>query len=250
MTHKILVVDDEQDIVALVRYNLVKDGFQVHCAYDAKMALTLLWQEMPDLVVLDLMLPDVSGVRLCRQMKEEWRNHFKTQLDQGLAKPLRVLMLTARTAEEDRVSGFESGADDYVTKPFSPRELSLRIRAILDRDGDRGTRQEGSAVLTVGDRLRLDQKAHQASLDGETLHLTPIEYRILQSLMRQPGVVKRREQLLLEVWQEASDQVMDRTVDANVKRLRAKLGDVRDSLETVRGVGYRLNPEVILETRP
>ncbi|MFM7469866.1 MAG: response regulator, partial [Vampirovibrionales bacterium] len=225
MSAKILVVDDEQDIVALIRYNLVKEGFQVTVAYDATTANDLVWKEQPDLLVLDLMLPDTSGVKLCQQLKAEWQHRMTDPVTGKLIKPLRVLMLTARTAEEDRILGFESGADDYVTKPFSPRELTLRIKAILNRDTVSVSSSSPSnappedGTLSLGDgRLVLDPHAHSVVLDGTSLHVTPIEYRILATLMKTPGKVKRREQLLIEVWQEASDTVMDRTVDANMKR--------------------------------
>jgi DNA-binding response OmpR family regulator len=253
MLAKILVVDDEQDIVALIRYNLVKEGFQVVVAYDATTANDLVWKEQPDLLVLDLMLPDTSGVKLCQQLKAEWQHRMTDPITGKLIKPLRVLMLTARTAEEDRILGFESGADDYVTKPFSPRELILRIKAILNRDPVAASRpatrtetHDEDGTLSLGNgRLVLDPHAHSVVLDGTALHVTPIEYRILETLMKTPGKVKRREQLLIEVWQDASDAVMDRTVDANMKRLRSKLGECRDMLETIRGVGYRLNLDIL-----
>jgi two-component system phosphate regulon response regulator PhoB len=221
---KVLVVDDEHDLVRLVRYNLEQEGFTVFCAFDGTEALELVYNKRPDLVILDLMLPDMPGIQICQRIKQE------------LGKRIPVLMLTARAAEQDRIAGFEAGADDYVTKPFSPRELVLRVKAMLNRHQI----QQPASLMTIGPvRIYLDE--YRVTLAGEEVKLTPIEYRILITLARHPNVVRTREQLLADVWEESSTEILDRTVDAHVKRLRSKLGEARNLLETVRGVGYRLN---------
>lgn len=224
MKPKVLVVDDEHDLVRLVRYNLEQEGFTVFCAFDGTEALELVYNKRPDLVILDLMLPDMPGIQICQRIKQE------------LGKRIPVLMLTARAAEQDRIAGFEAGADDYVTKPFSPRELVLRVKAMLNRHQI----QQPASLMTIGPvRIYLDE--YRVTLAGEEVKLTPIEYRILITLARHPNVVRTREQLLADVWEESSTEILDRTVDAHVKRLRSKLGEARNLLETVRGVGYRLN---------
>lgn len=223
MKPRILVVDDEHDLVNLIRYNLQKEGYDVLYAYDGSTALELVWEKKPDLIVLDLMLPDRSGFDICRQIKEE---------DQTRAIP--IIMLTARSSEHDRVSGFEAGAEDYVLKPFSPKELVLRVRAMLAR-----TRQSLPNILHLG-RMTIYPDEHRVFVDNQEITLTHIEFKILLTLARYPNVVKTREQLLEDVWQEGATQILDRAVDAHVKRLRAKLGEGRDCIETVRGVGYRL----------
>jgi two-component system phosphate regulon response regulator PhoB len=223
MKPRILVVDDEHDLVNLVRYNLQKEGYEVLCAYDGSTALDLVWEKKPDLIVLDLMLPDRSGFDICRQIKEE---------DQTRTIP--IIMLTARSSEHDRVSGFEAGAEDYVLKPFSPKELVLRVRAMLAR-----TRQSLPNILHLG-RMTIYPDEHRVFIDNQEITLTHIEFQILLTLARYPNAVKTREQLLEDVWKEGATQILDRAVDAHVKRLRAKLGEGRDCIETVRGVGYRL----------
>ncbi|MEB3244646.1 MAG: response regulator transcription factor [Vampirovibrionales bacterium] len=231
MSRRVLLVDDEQDIVRLVRYNLEHAGYHVFCAFDGKTAIEAYRQHAPELIILDLMLPDKPGKVIC----EEIRTHEKT-----LKQPTRVpiMMLTARASEHDRVSGFEAGADDYITKPFSPRELVLRVKAMFERIGI----QQKPAVFETGP-LRLDTLQVQAWIANEPVALTPIEFRILATLAQYAGVVRTREQLLNDVWPDTADEILDRTVDAHVKRLRAKLGKARDMLETIRGVGYRLKPQ-------
>lgn len=228
MSTKILVVDDEQDLVRLVRYNLEQEGFDVYCAYDGNSAIELAWQKRPDMVILDLMLPDKPGIEVCRQIKQ----------DIGPEKNIPVLMLTARATEQDRINGFESGADDYVTKPFSPRELVLRVKAMLGRPWLKSTSEERTIGL-----IHIIPHEYRVQVDGEDVRLTPIEYKILTTLARTPNVVKTREQLLQDVWEEEAMEILDRTVDAHMKRLRAKLGDARGQLETIRGIGYRLTAE-------
>ncbi|MBY0403713.1 MAG: response regulator transcription factor [Cyanobacteria bacterium] len=233
MKPTILVVDDEHDLVNLLRYNLQKEGYEVIPAYDGSTAVDLIWEKMPDLIVLDLMLPDRSGFDICRQIKAEEKT-----------RKIPIIMLTARSSEHDRVSGFEAGAEDYVVKPFSPKELVLRVKAMLGR-----TRQSLPNILHIG-RMTAYPDEYRVFIDNQEIPLTNIEFKILMSLARHPNVVKTREQLLEDVWREGSTHILDRAVDAHVKRLRAKMGEERDCIETVRGVGYRLSnqaPKVLSE---
>jgi two-component system phosphate regulon response regulator PhoB len=221
----VLLVDDERDLLSLVDFNLRAAGFETLLATTGEQALAHLRRRIPDLVLLDVMLPDLSGTEVCRRIKSDPRTRH-----------VPVVMLTAKGEEVDRVVGFELGADDYVTKPFSVRELVLRVKAISRRAGPaRGTERPPE---TVGP-IRVDVDAHRAFVDGAEIQLTPLEYRLLVTFMSRLGRVQSREQLLEDVW-EMSAEVETRTVDTHVKRLREKLGSGRDLLETVRGVGYRL----------
>jgi len=220
---KILVIDDEPDLRELVRVNLDQGGYGVETASSGREALQALRRSTPDLVVLDLMLPDISGTELCRKIRS----------DPALA-DIPVIMLTAKASEVDRVVGFELGADDYVTKPFSPRELVLRISAVLRR---RFADSDGAQALEHGS-IRLDTACHRCTVDGAEAPLTAKEFDLLRELMSRPGRVVTRETLLERVW--GSDiTVTPRTIDTHMKRLREKLGRAGESVETVRGVGYR-----------
>jgi two-component system phosphate regulon response regulator PhoB len=221
----VLIVDDERDLVSLVDFNLRGAGFETMLATTGEQALSHLRRRVPDLVLLDLMLPDISGVELCRQIKSDPRT-----------RRVPVIMLTAKGEEVDRVVGFELGAEDYVTKPFSVRELVLRVRAVLRRAS--GAPATDRARERLG-AIRVDVAAHRAYVEGVELPLTPIEFKLLVTLMSRAGRVQSRDQLLSDVW-EMSAEVETRTVDTHVKRLREKLGSARDLLETVRGIGYRL----------
>ncbi|MGB0621699.1 MAG: response regulator [Myxococcota bacterium] len=223
MSSHILVVDDEPDILELTRFALSQDGFDVETAATGEEALEQLRRRRPDLVVLDLMLPDRPGTEVCRTMR-------------GLPElsDVPVIMLTARSDEVDRIVGFELGADDYVTKPFSPRELCLRVKAILRRGR---TSEVVPEQLALHD-LVLDIERHQCAYKGENVALTAKEFLLLTALMRRPGRVLTRERLLEEVWGEGI-AVTHRTVDTHMKRLREKLGSAGDLIDTVRGVGYR-----------
>jgi len=225
----ILIVDDERDLLSLLDFNLRQAGFETMLAACGQEALQHLRRRVPDLVLLDLMLPDISGTEVCRTVKSESRTRH-----------VPVIMLTAKGGEVDKVVGFELGADDYVTKPFSVRELVLRVRAVLRRAS--GTVVgNGRAPSSVGP-LRVDLDAHRAYVGADEVVLTPLEFRLLVTFMSRVGRVQSREQLLMDVW-EMSSEIETRTVDTHVKRLREKLGTARDMLETVRGVGYRLvNP--------
>jgi two-component system phosphate regulon response regulator PhoB len=220
---RILVVDDEPDLLELVRFNLAQAGYAVVIASTGAEAVAELRRAPPDLVILDLMLPDLSGTELCRRIRA----------DASLAS-LPIIMLTAKSEEVDRVVGFELGADDYVTKPFSPRELALRVKAVLRRQSEPAAAR---AQLESGP-LRVDGEAHRCEVAGVEVRLTAKEFKLLQTLMERPGRVLTRERLLDEVW--GSDiTVTARTIDTHVKRLREKLGEAGPLIETVRGVGYR-----------
>jgi two-component system phosphate regulon response regulator PhoB len=220
----ILIVDDERDLLSLLEFNLRQAGFETTLAASGDAALRELRRKVPDLVLLDLMLPDISGTEVCRHIKTDPRT-----------KGVPVVMLTAKGDELDKVVGFELGADDYVTKPFSVRELVLRLRAVLRRAGAPPADRPPDAVGPI----KVDVEAHRAYVEGAEVVLTPLEFRLLTTLMERAGRVQSREQLLMDVW-EMSSELETRTVDTHVKRLREKLGEARDLLETVRGVGYRL----------
>jgi len=221
---RILVVDDEPDIIALVAYHLARAGYRVSTASTGLEALQAAREEQPAMVVLDLMLPELSGFEVLERIRA----------DRQLA-DIPVLMLTARREEPDRVQGLSLGADDYLVKPFSPQELVLRVRNILRRSrgtGDRGNR------FRIGN-VEVDKDAHTVTRDGQPLDLTATEYKLLATLAERRGRVQSRAQLLELVWESAPD-IQTRTVDMHVQRLRAKLGDAGELIETVRGFGYRL----------
>lgn len=219
------MIDDERDIVDVLSYNLRAEGYEVGCATCGQEGLELIEQMKPDLVVLDLMLPDTSGTEVCRRLRAT-----------SYGKSMPVLMLSARGEEIDRVVGFEIGADDYVTKPFSVRELLLRIKALLRRTQKAPVRKRESHF--VFGKLRMDREAHRVWIDGEELALTALEFKLLVTLSERKNRVQTRSSLLEHVW-GIQAHISTRTVDAHVKRLREKLGAARDYVETVRGVGYR-----------
>ena len=221
----VLLCDDERDLLSVLDFNLRAAGFETILATRGEEALLALKRRVPDLVLLDLMLPDLPGTEICRRIKSDPRTRH-----------VPVVMLTAKGDEVDRVVGFELGADDYVTKPFSVRELVLRLKAVLRRAG------AGPGKEQLRERvgpIRVDAEAHRAFVDGVEIELTPLEFRLLSTFMSRLGRVQSREQLLEDVW-EMSPDVETRTVDTHVKRLREKLGAGRDLLETVRGIGYRM----------
>ena len=220
----VLLVDDEPDLRSVLDFNFRSAGFETALAANGEEALRLAALRVPDLVLLDLMLPDLPGTEVCRRLKADPRT-----------RDVPVIMLTARGDEIDRIVGFEVGADDYVTKPFSPREVVLRARAILRRAAGRPAER---AVAAVGP-IRVDAEAHRVWVDGAEVALTPLEFKLLRTLMTRLGRVQPRERLLQDVW-EMSTEVETRTVDTHMKRLREKLGAARDLVETVRGVGYRM----------
>ncbi|MCU0587335.1 MAG: response regulator transcription factor [Syntrophobacteraceae bacterium] len=220
---KIVIVEDDTDILQLLAYNMQASGFEVITSRDGFEGLGLVRQNLPDLVLLDLMLPGLDGFDVCKELK---RNP-ETQ-------NIPILMLTARGEEVDRIVGLELGADDYVVKPFSPRELILRIRAILRRSASDG----GAESIWQHEGLRVDLEGHKASLHGEEMPLTATEFKLLVELIKSRGKVQTRDQLLDKVWGYHFEGYA-RTVDTHVRRLRQKLGDYADWVETIRGVGYR-----------
>ena len=221
----VLVVDDEPHIVALVAYHLAKAGYRVTTAINGSDALALANRERPALIVLDLMLPGISGFEVLKKLRG--RDHTRD---------VAVLMLTARRDEPDRIEGLSLGADDYLTKPFSPQELVLRVKAILRRTGSPAS----STDLMVIGPLQIDRSAHHVEVEGQIIDLTPTEYRLLILLAERSGRVQARAHLLETVWDAAPD-IQTRTVDMHVQRLRMKLGRAGDMIETVRGFGYRFN---------
>ena len=219
---RILIVEDEPDLLRSLEYSLGQAGFEVLSAAQGAQAVRLALARDPDIVLLDLMLPDIDGVEVCRQL----RAHPRTR-----ATP--IIMVTAKGDEVDRIVGFELGADDYVTKPFSVRELVLRVRAVL-----RKSEQHVTDAIEIG-TLTVDPEAHRVYVDRSEVTLTALEFRLLATLAAALGRVKTRETLLHEVW-GLHLSVETRTVDTHVKRLREKLGSAGALIETVRGVGYRL----------
>ncbi|MBU6506161.1 MAG: phosphate regulon transcriptional regulator PhoB [Alphaproteobacteria bacterium] len=229
MRPAVLIVEDETALLTLLRYNLEKEGFAVSAAHDGEEALLQLKEAKPDAVLLDWMLPRVSGIEVCRQIRRTpaWRD-------------LPVIMLTARGEEGDRVRGLDSGADDYVVKPFSPNELIARLRAVIRR-----ARPAANAETLRFSDLALDLSAHKVSRDGKLIHLGPTEFRLLRFLMERPGRVFSREQLLDAVWGRDAEVEL-RTVDVHIRRLRKALngGGRTDVIRTVRAAGYALDEAV------
>jgi two-component system phosphate regulon response regulator PhoB len=223
MTDCILIVDDEPDVVDLLVFNLQKAGFKTITAKDGNTALQKARDELPALVILDLMLPGVEGTDVCRQLKNDPKTAH-----------IPVIMLTAKAEEVDRIVGLELGADDYVTKPFSPRELALRVKTILRRSAGKTTPSE----VLKHESLVVDLAKHAAMLGGKAIDLTATEFKLLATLLERRGRVQTRDTLLNDVWGYEGD-VDTRTVDTHVRRLREKLGKSADYVETVRGVGYR-----------
>jgi two-component system alkaline phosphatase synthesis response regulator PhoP len=224
MNELIAVVEDDEDIRALMAAGLAREGFRVRQFADGKDLLPHLRRERPDLVVLDVMLPDTDGFAICRGIRGE----------RDLAS-LPVIMLTARTDESDRVLGLELGADDYVTKPFSPKELAARVRAVLRR----ATAMPSSGRIDAGQGLAIDTDRREASIGGRPITLTRAEFGILQLLASRPGWVFSRERILDHLWGDEKT-VTDRSVDAHMKHLRDKLGEAGSRIVNVRGVGYKL----------
>ena len=223
MKPKILVVDDEPDALDVLGFKLREAGFAPVFAKDGTRALQAARDERPDLMVLDLMLPEVDGLEVCKIIRRD-----------PATSAIPILMLTARAAEMDRVLGLELGADDYVTKPFSPRELVLRIRKLLSRAP---AADENAAHLRLGE-IEVDVARHHVQVDGKPVTLTVTEFRLLEVLARRRGRVQSRDRLLQDVW-GYENPIDSRTVDTHMRRLREKLGAAARWLETVRGVGYR-----------
>lgn len=223
---RILIVEDDYDIVELLELNLIDAGYNTISATDGKSGFELAVKEMPDLIILDIMLPVMNGYEVCRMLKQD-----ETVSD------IPIIILSAKSQETDKIVGLELGADDYVTKPFSPKELLARIRAILRR---------GYSV-PIGGKIKrgnitINSKKHKVKVSGDKIPLTLTEFRLLEFMARRPGVVFSREQIINAVSGESSI-VYDRTVDAHIKSLRHKLGPAKDYIETIRGAGYRFREE-------
>ena len=219
---KILIVEDDRDIVEMVKYNLNEEGFETVPAFDGEQGIELARKERPDLIILDLMLPVIDGFEVCRIVKND-----------RVTADIPIIILSAKSQETDKVVGLELGADDYVTKPFSPRELIARIRAILRR----GRKSQPSERIEKGD-IVIDSTRHKVTVSGTEILLTFTEFKLLEFMSRRPGVVFSRDQILDAV-SGVDAIVCDRTVDAHIISLRQKLGRAKDYIETVRGAGYR-----------
>lgn len=222
---KIVAIEDEPDILEIVRYNLEKESYEFIGETDGEEGLNLIRRELPDLVLLDVMLPGIDGLEICRRLKYE-----------AATREIPVIMVTARSEESDVVLGLEVGADDYLTKPFGPRELVARVRAVLRRgkvqlDGEDQTR-------VVFDRLSIDPSRHEVVCDGRPLEMTATEFRLLYFLASNPGRVFSRQRLVKEAIGE-DVYILDRNIDVHVRAIRKKLGEGMDYILTVRGVGYR-----------
>ena len=224
---KILVVDDEPDALELIEFNLKAAGFEVITADDGKEALKKALAVLPNLILLDLMLPEIDGLEVCKMLRHD-----------ATTAAIPIIMLTAKAAEIDRVLGLELGADDYVTKPFSPRELVLRVKSLLRRLQSADEKKE---QLRFGD-LFVDIPGHHVSVKGRRIDLTATEFKLITVLAQRRGRVQSRDQLLRDVW-EYDTMIDTRTVDTHMRRVREKLGTAARHLETVRGVGYRLTED-------
>ncbi len=225
--HTVLVVDDESDIVELITFNLQRQGLAVVTAKDGISAVKVAKEKLPDLIVLDLMLPGLDGFGVFRELRADTRTS-----------QIPVIMLTARGELDDRISGLELGADDYVTKPFSPKELSLRVKALLKRT----KKTIADATLKQGS-FSLERNSLKLYLAGQPVDLTATEFKLLRILIEADGEPQNRDDLLREVW-GYHDSVLTRTLDTHVKRLREKLGKFADCIETIRGTGYRFVADV------
>lgn len=223
---KILIVDDEKDLTKLLDYNLKQEGFDTFISYEGKTALETIRKKKPDLVILDIMLPDLSGTEICKIIRSDEKT-----------RDLPIIMLSAKGEEIDRILGLEIGADDYVTKPFSPRELILRIKKLLTRLQEKREAEATERVLRV-DSLEIDFSKHKVFVEKKEINLTVKEFELLIELAKSRGRVKTRDSLLSRIWGYDND-VFTRTIDTHIRRLREKLGKAGKYIETVRGIGYR-----------
>ncbi|WCL48960.1 response regulator [Leptospira sp. GIMC2001] len=219
---KVLVVDDEEDIADLIKVNLETEGYSIDVCHNGLEVLSRVEKNQPDIIILDLMLPGIGGMDLCKKIKEKWN--------------IPVIMVTAKTGETDVVLGLELGADDYIKKPFSTRELTARVRTVIRRAANKED-LEKMENIAIG-KISLNATAHKVYVENQEIELTLIEYKLLYLFMSNPGVALSRDKLLDRVWGK-DVFVTDRTVDVNIKRLRDKLLTEKDKLETIRGIGYR-----------
>jgi len=223
---RILIVDDEKDLTQLIDYNLNQEGFDTIIANEGKDVVATLKKKKPDLMILDIMLPDLSGIEICKLVRSD--NEIKD---------LPIIMLSAKGEEIDRILGLELGADDYVTKPFSVRELILRIKSLLKRVAEKAEKEDDPGFLKKGS-LEIDLSKHKVFVDKKEITLTVKEFELLKELIQSKGRVKTRDSLLNYIWGYDSD-VFTRTIDTHITRLREKLGSAGKYIETVRGIGYR-----------
>lgn len=222
---KVLVVDDESDVADLVAYHLKSKGFAVETVNDPNRSIGIARSFVPDLVILDVMMPDLNGIQICRMLRADPK-----------LKHVPVIFLTAKVEENDRIQGLETGADDYICKPFSTKELVLRVQNLLRRSTEKPV--ENAAKLVAGG-IVVDPERHEVTIHGRVAELTATEFKLLHLLMERRGRVQTREHLLINVWNYETE-IETRTVDTHVRRLREKLGDEADWIETIRGVGYRM----------
>ena len=225
MTKRVLVIEDEPDLRSTLEFNLKSENYKVTTASDGGSALAEISKNIPDLILLDLMLPDMSGLEICKKIRGE-----------SFSDKVSIIMLTAKGEEVDRVVGFELGADDYVVKPFSVRELMLRVSSILKRSKEKASNDE---KIVIGD-IEINLASHRVFISGIEVELTAKEFDLLKYLTKRNGRIQTRELLLEHVW-GYNNSVTTRTVDTHIKRLRSKIGEVGTRIETVRGVGYRFN---------
>ena len=226
---QVLVIEDDSAIAEVLEYNLEREGYDVERSSDGRDGLRVARSGMPDLVILDLMLPGIDGIEICRELRSD-----------KATKNIPILMLTAKSEETDQIIGFSVGADDYVTKPFSVKVLMQRVRVLMSRRQKTSESEEDSLELHG---IRLDRVAHQVFCDDKPLPLTPTEYRLLETMMRQPGRAFTRNDLLNSA--VGNDTiVLERTIDVHIRSLRQKLGEVSATIETVRGIGYRFAREL------
>jgi two-component system phosphate regulon response regulator PhoB len=231
---RILVVDDESDVTDLVAYHLRSKGFQVEAVNDPNSSIGVARTFLPDLVILDVMMPDLNGIQICRMLRADPK-----------LKKVPVIFLTAKAEENDRIQGLELGADDYICKPFSIKELVLRVQSITRRISE--ALPEEPKRLQVG-QIVIEVDRHEAFVHGRKIDLTATEFKLLRLLMERRGRVQTREHLLINVWNYETE-IETRTVDTHVRRLREKLGTEADWIETIRGVGYRMAERRAAETR-
>jgi len=225
MPKLIAIVDDEPDIVELVTFHFKKAGFRVEGFFDAEGFFEYLDTHIPDLIVLDLMLPDTDGFEICKYLKK--KDEFAM---------IPIIMLTARTEEVDKVVGLELGADDYVTKPFSTKELVARVKAVLRRQEKKAATEK----IHIGDMVVIDLEKYEVTVEGNKIELTPTEFRILRLLSSKKGRVFTRSQILDYLWGQDKAVVSDRTIDVHIKNLREKMGKAAEFIRNVRGIGYKL----------
>jgi len=230
MNNRILLVDDDQELLAALELKLGKEGFQVETAPDGEVALEIIKKKLPDLVILDVNMPKVNGMEVCKTLRSDEQT-----------RDLAVIMLTARDDEIDRVLGLEFGADDYVTKPYNARELILRIKALLKRIFPVQNNPATKDIFQIG-ALSINIEKHEVRVEEEVVELTLTEFKLLAHLIQNQGKIKTRDFLLEQIW-EYGDGVFSRTIDTHIQRLRAKLGDTGKYIKTVRGVGYRFEKD-------